>query len=230
MFYLILLLFLLLFVKIIVVNKVKIKWSTFFKKGITLDKNVFGIYCFEGKQGEGKTTGLVSYLARECKGKRIYSNLTLKGIKYTPINGFADLLELKDEKDCIIVFDEIFTALSKKSNKSVDWDNLLPFLSQMRKRGIIMLTTAQEWLEIDLTFRRYCRYQIECHSFNVPFFKVGILKKTIKDVDNMILDKDLMEYVAPPIATTYEKYNKCIVDMFDTYEVIKVYNHKTNKK
>ena len=33
----------------------------------------------------------------------------MQGVKYTPIGGFDDLLKLRNDTDCIIVFDEIFT-------------------------------------------------------------------------------------------------------------------------
>lgn len=209
--------------KVFFVDKAQFKIKTFFRKGFKLDQNKFGIYCYCGKQGQGKTYSVVEFL-KENENKKIYCNIdSISGIKYTPIHGFKELLELNNEHDCIIVFDEIFTALSKKSNR-VNWNEVMSFLSQMRKRRIIFITTAQEWLEIDLTFRRYVRYQIQCSSRNLPFFNCGILKKVFCDVDDMIYDKDLMEYVAPPVKTVYSKYNKSVGQKYDTYEVIKVYS------
>lgn len=211
-------------------NHVRIDIKSFFKKGLKLEDNIYGVYCYTGKQGEGKTTGLVTYLLKQPKDIEIYSNMSLKGIKYKPINGFNGLMSLKDKRNIIIVFDEIFTLLSKKDPKtSVQWAEFLPFLAQMRKRHIKLLTTAQEWLEIDLTFRRYCRFQIQCHSFNIPFFRFGILKKTVCNVDDMIFNKEIMEYEAPPILTLFTKYSKDIVKHFDTYEVISTYNTKKIK-
>ena len=43
-------------------NKIKIKWKTFFQKGFKKDKNVFGVYCYCGKQGSSKTGNVVTYL------------------------------------------------------------------------------------------------------------------------------------------------------------------------
>lgn len=220
--FLIILILIIILYKVFWVNKTIIKIKSFFKKGFKLDQNKFGVYCYCGKQGMGKTYAVREYL-EENKDKKIYCNIhSIKGIDYTPIDGFEDLLKLNNEHDCIIIFDEIFTALSKKSNK-VNWNEVMSFLSQMRKRRIIFITTAQEWLEIDLTFRRYVRFQIQCYSWNLPFFNFGISKKIFCDVDEMIYDKDLMEYVAPPIKTVYSKYSKRIANLYDTYEVIKVY-------
>ena len=88
----------------------------------------------------------------------------------------------------------------------------------MRKRQIIFITTAQEWLEIDMTLRRYCRYQINCRMFN--FFGLGILIKQFNDAENMKWSIDDNEYVAPLIETTVSKCNLYIAKSYDTYEQI----------
>lgn len=197
-------------------NKIRIKIKTFFKRGFAPKRGKFGIYCYCGKQGSGKTYSAVEYLL-ENKDKRIYSNITsIKGVKYTPIGGFDDLLKLREETDCIIVFDEIFTALTKNSKMSTD---VLDFLSQMRKRRIIFITTAQEWLEINMTLRRYCRYQIDCRMIN--FFGLGILIKTFHDAEQMKWSQTANEYVAPVLETSISKCNIEVAHSYDTFEQIK---------
>lgn len=196
-------------------RNVKIKFKTFFKKGFRPNRGVFGVYCYCGKQGSGKTYSVVEYL-RQNKNKKIYANISsLKGINYTYFNGFDELLNLRSEHDCIIFYDEIFTALTKstKINKEV-----LDFLSQMRKRKIIFLTTAQEWLEIPMTLRRYCRYQIDC-SMRTIF--IGILIKHMYDAEQMKWSQLDNEYVAPLISTTISKCNVVVANSYDTFEQIK---------
>lgn len=196
-------------------NKIKIKWKTFFKKGFAPKRGKFGVYCYCGKQGQGKTYSAVEYLLQN-KDKRIYSNVkTIQGVKYTPIGGFDDLLKLRDETDCIIVYDEIFTALTKSSKITTD---VLDFLSQMRKRRIIFITTAQEWLEINMTLRRYCRYQIQCRMIN--FLGLGILIKTFHDAESMKWSNDEQEYVAPLLETSVSKCNISVANSYDTFEQI----------
>ena len=159
-------------------NKIRIKWKTFLKKGFAPKRGKFGVYCYCGKQGQGKTYSAIEYLLQN-KDKRIYSNVkTIQGVKYTPIGDFDDLLALRSEHDCIILYDEIFTALTKSTKMNTD---VLDFLSQMRKRRIIFITTAQEWLEINITLRRYCRYQIDCRMLNI--LGLGILIKTFHDAE-----------------------------------------------
>lgn len=214
MFYIILIVFIIiLFIKF---RHTKIKWKTFFRKGFAPKRGKFGVYCYCGKQGSGKTYSVVEFL-RQNKDIPIYANVsTLKDLNYTYFNGFDELLKLRDKSDCIIVYDEIFTALTKSSKINQD---VLDFLSQMRKRRIIFLTTAQEWLEINITLRRYCRYQIECRMLNI--FGVGILLKHCYDAEQMKWSQEDNEYVAPLEETTISKCNVCVANSYDTFEQIK---------
>lgn len=205
-------------------NKIKIKFKTFLKKGFAPKRGKFGVYCYCGKQGQGKTYSAVEYLLHN-KDKRIYSNVkTIKGVKYTPIGGFDDLLKLRDETDCIILYDEIFTALTKQSKLNTD---VLDFLSQMRKRRIIFITTAQEWLEINMTLRRYCRFQIDCRMIN--FFGFGILIKTFHDAESMKWSNEDNEYVAPLLETSISKCNLEVANSYDTFEQIESSKTKNSK-
>lgn len=213
------LLFLLIFIILIKFRHTKIKFKTFFRKGFAPKRGKFGVYCYCGKQGSGKTYSCVEFLLNNSKIP-IYSNVHLKNIKYTYFNGFNQLLELRNKTDCIIVFDEIFTALTKSSKMNTD---VLDFLSQMRKRRIIFITTAQEWLEINMTLRRYCRYQIECKMIN--FFGLGLLFKHVYDAEQMKWSQFDNEYIAPLIETTISKCNVKVANSYDTFEQI-----NSNKK
>lgn len=203
---------------IIKTQHIKVKIKTFFRKGFAPNRGQFGVYCFCGKQGQGKTYSVVEFL-KENKDKEIYANLkSIKGVNYTYFEGFEELLKLQDKKDCIIVYDEIFTALTKTSRINQD---VLSFLSQMRKRKIIFLTTAQEWLEINMTLRRYCRYQIECKMKSIPIIKLGILIKRFYDAELMKWSPNDNEYMAPLLSTTISKCNVSTANMYDTREEIK---------
>lgn len=216
------LLIVLIFAVFVKFRHTKIKFKTFFKKGFAPQRGRFGVYCYCGKQGCGKTYSAVEFLLSN-KDMKIYSNVrSLKGVKYTPIGGFDDLLKLRSETNCIIFFDEIFTALSKKSSSRLtrqQSNEVLDFLSQMRKRKIIFITTAQEWLEMDMTLRRYCRFQIECNMIN--FLGLGILIKSCYNAEQMKWSVNDNEYIAPLVETTISKCNKKVADSYDTFEQIK---------
>lgn len=206
------------------VFKVKIKWKTFLQKGFTPHRGNFGVYCYCGKQGTGKTYSVVEYLHDNKDHIEVFCNISgIHGIDYTYFTGFDGLIKLKhmiddgtlkydQKKQLVFVYDEIFTELQKQSklNKEV-----LDFLCQMRKRKIIFLTTAQEWAEIPLTFRRFCRYEIDCKMYNLLFF--GILLKNFKDAENMKWSDEEQEHIAPLISNTITKTRKKIANSYDTF-------------
>lgn len=215
MFSIFVLLFAIILILLFVKNKIRIKFYTFKYKGFKARRGKFGVYCYCGKQGTGKTYSVIEFL-NENKDQKIFANLkSIEGVNYEIINNFNELLELRSEKDCIIFYDEIFTALTKHSKLNTE---VLDFLSQMRKRNIIFLTTAQEWAEIPLTFRRYCRYQIDCSIFN--FFPFSILVKRFYDAENMKWSNDDNDFIAPILETTVSKMQKRIANSYDTFEQI----------
>ncbi len=197
-----------------------IKLNTFFKKGFLVDNGAWGVYCYVGKQGSGKTYSVVEFLNEHKKDSVIFSNVSkLSNLEYIYIPTFDDLLNtdysLYKDKQVIIFYDEIFSALTRTSRMSSE---VLAFLSQMRKRKIIFLTTAQEWLEINITLRRYVRFQIDCSIHN--FFGRSYLLKVFHDGDLIHWDRFENDYISPILETTISKMQLNIANSYDTYEVI----------
>lgn len=233
-------------------NKVRVKYKTFLEKGFKPVRGAFGIYCYCGKQGKGKTYSLVEYLLDNKDDITIFCNVKeIQGIDYFFFTGFNELLKLKEiidynyvdlldlekyilslgfnanrcakiiellldskenKKQLVFVYDEIFTELQKYSKLNKD---VLDFLCQMRKRQIIFLTTAQEWAEIPLGFRRFCRFEIDCNM--IPLVFTGILIKTFKDAENMKWSNEDQEHIAPLIETTVTHTRKRIGNSYDTF-------------
>lgn len=212
LFYLAIILTIAYFIK----NKIKINIPSFFHKGFRPNRGIFGVYCYCGKQGTGKTYSCVEFINKNKK-MRIYANLrSIKGVKYTYINGMQDLLELRKEHDCIIFYDEIFTEITKNDKLSKD---VLDFLCQMRKRRILFITTAQEWGELPLTLRRYCRFQINCSLLRLPFFG-GLCIKKVYDAENMKFSTDENDWIAPIIGTLVSHTQIKLANSYDTFEQI----------
>lgn len=117
-----------------------------------------------------------------------------------------------NNKQLVFGYDEIFTELLKGSKLGTQ---VIDFLCQMRKRKIIFLTTCQEWAELPLAFRRFCRYEIDCEMY--PFLNTGFLVKTFKDAEHMKWSNDEQEHVAPLIETTITKCRKSVADSYDTF-------------
>lgn len=205
------------------VYKIKVKWSTFFKKGFRPKRGQFGLYTYVGKQGKGKTYSMVEYLIDHNKNIKVFSNINnIDGVDdITYYVGFKGLIKIKEDLDAgliktnkqlVIVYDEIFTELQKKSVLGKD---VLDFLCQMRKRGIIFLTSAQEWPEIPLTFRRFCRYQIDCNMFS--FLGIGILFKVFRDAENMKWSEEDQEHIAPIVDFTISHCRLSVANSYDTF-------------
>lgn len=215
----------LLLIKIFIIEKVHVDFRTFFKKGFEKLDNKFGLYCYTGKQGKGKTYSCIKFLIDQ-KNKNDYVIITnvfsfnyfKDTIYFTDINEMIDFVieHENDKQKYIIFFDEIFTILEKKTaiNKKI-----LSFLSQLRKRKILFVTTAQEWSEINITFRRYVRFQIACNMFE--FCKIAFIYNSINDGDQIKWNNDTQEFEAPRVAANFAKCNKYIIDSYNTFETIK---------
>jgi len=202
-----------------------IKYRTFTKKGFLPHRGNFGLYCYTGAQGRGKTFSLVEYCIDNSKHIVVYSNVfnikNVENIHY--YTGFKGLIKIKEDldsgalvipknKQLVIIYDEIFTELQRGDKLSKP---VLDFLCQMRKRKIIFLTTAQYWSPIPIDFRRFCRYQIDCRMINLFFF--GVLIKVFHDAESMKWDDSEQDFVAPIVDTTITKCRKKIANSYDTF-------------
>lgn len=219
-------LFLLIIIYYIYTNKIKVIWKTLFKKGFPKTDSFFGLYCYTGKQGTGKTYSCIrSIIDLKLKeGYRIITNVESfdvfpDTIFLTDINKIIDYVVANEYKEkYLIFFDEIFTILEKKTaiNKKI-----LSFISQLRKRKILFYTTAQEWSEINITFRRYVRFQVSCNMFPFPITKTAFLVNKINDGYLIKWDNDSQDWIAPTVSTNFMKGNLSIIESYDTFETIK---------
>ena len=206
--------------------KIHIDIKSFFRRGFKKYDNAFGLFCYTGKQGKGKTYSAIKF----CIDQKIQHNYKIiTNIK--SFNIFDDTLYMpnildiisyckqfdNNEQNVLILFDEIFSILEKKTAMNKE---ILSFLSQMRKRKIIFITTAQEWSEINITFRRYVRFQIDCNMFSIPLINTALQFNSINDGDLIKWDNDLQEFIAPRISANFSKCNRSIVESYDTYETI----------
>lgn len=210
----------------IIKNKIVLRFDTFFRKGFKKHDDDYGIYCFCGKQGDGKTYSICDVLESLIKkDKTIITNVEsfYKSHKNSCIyeTDFGVIYEmLRNKSDCseyIIFYDEIFTLIEKGRLSQ----EMLAFLSQMRKRSLKLYTTCQEWLELNITFRRYVRFQVQCKMRNLKLFNFAISINEINDAYQMKWDNLENEYVCPRLKTTIKKCSKAIADSYDTFEVIK---------
>lgn len=206
-------------------NKVKIKWKTFKSKGFRPIRGDFGLFVYTGAQGKGKTYSLVEYLLDNNKKIKVFSNVSdIKNVDdITYFRGFEGIIKIKEaldngslvvpkKKKLVIVYDELFQDFTRGDKLSKP---VMDFLSQMRKRKIICLTTAQYWSPIPIDFRRFARYQIDCNM--IPFLWGGFLIKVFHDAEQMKWSNDDQDFVAPVTETTITKCRKIVSQSYDTF-------------
>ena len=193
--------------------------------------------------GKGKTYSAIKFcidrkLATNCV---IYTNVTSfkvfsDTVFITDINdlidtviAYCDSLSNDEQPNLVIFFDEIFTILEKGTKIN---SKILSFISQLRKRKIVFVTTAQEWLEINITFRRYVRFQIDCNMISLPITNNAFLINAVNDGEQLHWDNMVNEYVAPRISTNISKGNLSIIQSYDTFETVQVSssNNSPSKK
>lgn len=235
MIFFVIIAFLAITVMYIINNKLVIDFNSFIHKGFKKSTSKFGLYLYTGKQGTGKTYSSIRFCQKFVKKGNfvLITNIksyweTLKS-SYNDVYYIYDIFDIIDfvnknekkfkneGKQILIFFDEIFTVCTKCGSLT---PKILSFLSQLRKRDIIFVSTAQEWSEINITFRRYCRFQISCNMISFPIINTAILFNSINDGDGIRWDNDLQDFIAPLIQTNVAKCNKSIIDLYDTYETI----------
>lgn len=206
-------------------NKIVFRFDTIFRKGFKRIKDSYGVYCWVGKQGDGKTYSVVDWLNEKRKktDKNVITNVKSLADRcgYIYIANFYDIIKfindrtkLNADRDYIIFYDELFTMLEKgKLNKDI-----LSFISQLRKRGIYLVTTVQEWLDINVTFRRYCRFYVDCSMKD--YFNCTWSINRIHSGYDMKWNNEINEYESPILKTTIKKCSRDIANSYDTFEVV----------
>lgn len=177
--------------------------------------------------GKGKTYGAVRFAIEQKLEKNFLIVTNIKSFAdseylFKDTKYYKDMKDIvnfcksyKGEQQILILFDEIFTYL--EDNKSISrW--LRSFLSQLRKRRILFVTTAQYWREIPLTFRKYVRFQISCDKINI--FNRSFTFNSINNAEEMYFDDKMQDFVAPLISANFGKALLAIADSYNTRETI----------
>ena len=209
-------------------NKLKINFKSFFKKGFKKFDDKFGILCYTAKMGRGKTYSAVEFVKSQLDKDSSLTCVTnctsffeknsSFGSRLVLIKDFNNIIDyINDSQNChfLIFYDEIFSYLDDHMTKK-----MRNFLSQLRKRKILLVTTAQEWREINLSFRKYVRFHIAPMMFSLPLTHDAFIIKEVNDGDLIHWDNDAQDFVAPRIETIFSKCSLDIANSYDTYETI----------
>ena len=154
--------------------------------------NLYGVTCFCGRQGGGKTIGVVELCDRiksrfpDCV---LCTNINYVG-QDVPLVSWLQLLTLRNgEKGVVFVIDEV-------QNQGLDWntfpDSLLRVITMQRKQKIKIYLTSQVYKNVVIQLRRQCFDVVECRTF---FGRWSRQKCYDADEYNSILD----------VATTFKR-------------------------
>jgi ATP-dependent Clp protease ATP-binding subunit ClpX len=189
-------------------------------------KRPYGIVCYVGRPGFGKTISMVEHLFRlkiEFPKCKIYTNF---GFKYEngSINSQEDLVRLDNGEDGIIfALDELQNTFNSRN-----WNKfppeMLSLITQNRKKSKQILCTAQSFSMIDKNFRQICNYIVECRNIAGRWiFQRAFFPEDYKEKDG--------EYRARSRAWRYSFIaDNFIFNSYDTLKIIDGILSETEKK
>jgi len=197
-----------------------IRVETLFKKGLPRIDDRHGVYFITGRQGSGKNYYATMFLLKQSKElcNKIKTNIKSLKIPGFIIEYFERIEDLyyDIEEHCIYVIDEISRKYKKDSKCDTQF---YAWLNQSRKRKRIVLLITQEWRELPMWIRRPAKYMITTKRTRLLNL-FGIFTTIVADAENMVFNKDEGEYECPPIKYIYYKRNKCVADLYDTFEAV----------
>ena len=133
----------------------------------------YGIDMYVGMFGHGKTLSMVrkarSLYALYGNSIDFISNFELKGIPYTPLVNFNQLVDLGEElpkgkQGTVVLIDEISSVLSHRNYASFPLE-LIGLLCQQRKRHVYIMCTAQRFFMVDKIWRSITTNVFDCNKY-----------------------------------------------------------------
>lgn len=198
----------------------KIEWKTFIKKGIKKIDDRFGVYFITGKQGSFKSFRSIHLLLSQDKTlcnkvKTNMKSIKVPGYKIEYFDKIQDIYK-DSEEYCIYLIDEVSRKYDKNSRTDTQF---YAWLNQSRKTHRIVIMITQEWKELPMWIRRPAKYMFTTLK-NPLLNKFNIYQTIVGDAENMILDKDSLEWECPTIGRILWKPTIEISKMYDTWEVV----------
>ena len=174
------------------------------------------IVLYKGAKGRGKTLAMVKdgykyYL----KGWKILRNMnSVKFGHYISTEEIKNLDKNSYIRECVLMVDEIQIFFDSRRSIRKENLNFSNFVQQIRKRGIILLSTTQYANTVDLRLRQHLDIIV------YPFFdKKYKVCKTIY-LDMTTIEDDIIGALKKPEMAQIVFDAKPIFKLYDTNEVI----------
>ena len=187
----------------------------------------YGLTCFVGRQGGGKTISMVEYLDRM---KELYPDaIVVTNFNYTkqdmPFTSWRQFTEVRNGlKGVIFAIDELQNEYNSNNWKDFPED-LLSVVTMQRKQRIKIVATTQVFTRVVKQLREQCYEVVECKTFLGRW-----TKQKCYDADdyNYIIDNPTPERKF----RTRKKWKYSFVQsnfvrqLFDSYAVVKSVKNK----
>lgn len=185
----------------------------------------FGHYLFVGRQRSGKTVSAIWYYEflkkrYEKQGKKVilYSNMGF-GLPVFKMNLSAIIRELKYDEKIVYIFiiDELQSYFPKDTKDQTTLrliDELTGEFSQLGKRQIYVLSTAQIYGRVNKNLREQCLYMVNCRKSKITNHVVN----DFIDGDDILCD-DLGRWSGEPV---HIMVHGLPTTSFDTHRMITV--------
>lgn len=210
-----------------------IEWKTFTKPRRKVKRGFpTGTVFFTGKQGAGKSLSASHYLQMlktKYPNLYIYSNIKLaiadKVIRSEEVADY--ILDKKIEEDgteipIAFFLDEIQTVLFS-GQKSVSFETFKA-ICQQRKALKTIIGTMQEFLDLDIKYRRQLQAQVECLHYG------AVQVELWKDPESLKFDANQNDYVGRTRKVNIWKRHNEAYDIYDTYEIVNATMNMDNSK
>lgn len=127
----------------------------------------FGLRMYCGRQGSGKTIGMVEQLERwrvEYPKAIIVTNFDYEHADYR-MTSLNDLLTIRNGQDGVIfAIDELQNEFSSNLSKNFP-ESLLSVITMQRKQRITILATTQVFTRVAKPLREQCYSVVDCRTF-----------------------------------------------------------------
>lgn len=171
----------------------------------------YPIICILGDRGDGKTLtarALADMYAKD--GKDIIANFDMYEIKYRKAGIKGAIKHFPELYDTVLIFDEIGTATDAYQFWKKEVVAFTDFLTQLRKRRIVMILTIQRYKRMAPRLRDMIDYFFQVHKVDSALageIKIDVFNAKEIPPDDFIQTKIL--------------HGKKYFDLYDTNELIK---------
>lgn len=181
--------------------------------------------------GNGKSVSIVGEVINqylENENKQIFSNISLKGVDYTPFSP-ENIKDVLNTNNALVILDELHAIVHKNHKISETCKRhsvpglcykISEFLRQVRKRGIDTYSSCQTFQDAHFQYRTLMQRQVVCEKFSL--FN-GKLSKCNSDK----CPEDHRHYIKQ---TLYQNFNyvkelplfdpEPFYDFYDSFEIV----------